>query len=109
MAGLGRYLVYASLVVSAAEGGLAMTNVSFTKDGSIEVHGAPLPFMSDYFVQFGDVLLTVELAEEGRKYGWHAYGKPESGLIRASRTEKDYWERYRERYKEALINALPNV
>jgi hypothetical protein len=81
-----------------------MSNVSFTRDGSIEVHGAPLPFLSDYYVQFGDVLLTLALAEEGRKYHWHAYGKPEGGLIRVSRTEKEYWACYN---REA--DALPNV
>jgi hypothetical protein len=78
-----------------------MTTVSFTEDGSIKVQDAPLPFMHDYVVGYGDVYVPTELAEEGKKYSWRLVGKEEEfGLVIVSRTLAD-WIRCQ--------NALPDV
>jgi hypothetical protein len=73
---------------------LVVSEVSFTKDGSIDVKDAPFPLMSNYCVAFGLVMLTAELVEEGKKYGWHPYdqsdAQPKSGLIRVFRSERAY-------------------
>lgn len=67
-----------------------MSTASFTPEGCIEVKGASLPFMPNYTLCYGDVLLTPELAQEGEKFGWRQIEQLTNNMVRVSRTEKDW-------------------
>lgn len=49
--------------------------------GNIEVLGSPEPLYQDYTVKFGVVLLTQELADQAKEFGWERVGTKEDFVV----------------------------